>query len=159
MLITSAASGRERGTTLRAVPLFAMAFATFRRVTATLAVVGSLYACDSPTRVCSLIGCSSGLTVQLTRLPVGAFSVEILPDPPLGNPPSYRVDCGGTAPACLSQVFFPDLIIERARVRVTTTLGTVTHDVGPVAYQTYYPNGRQCGPACRSATVTVGIPE
>jgi hypothetical protein len=136
-----------------------MPFVTLRRAFTMLAVLGTVSACDGPLEVCTLIGCSSGLAVNLSSAPVGAFSVEILPDAPIGNPPTYRVECGGSAPECGAQVFFPDLIIERAQVRIVTTLGTVTHPIGPVQYGTAYPNGRQCSPACRRATVTVGIPE
>lgn len=131
---------------------------TLRRALITASVVGAVTACSSPAEVCTLIGCSSGLTVQLTSPPVGAYSVEILPDAPAGNA-TYRVECGGAAPPCAAEVFFPDLIVSSARVRVTTTLGTVTHDVGPVTYRTSFPNGPQCDPGCRRATVTVGIPE
>jgi len=135
-----------------------MPFATLRRAFTTLAIVCIVSACSGPLEACTQIGCSSGLTVKLSSAPIGAFSVEILPWAG-GNPPTYRVDCGGSAPDCGSQVFFPDLIVDRAQVRIVTTLGTVTHPIGPVSYATSYPNGRQCGPECRRATVTVGIPE
>jgi len=132
---------------------------TLRRAFALLALAGTVSACDAPTQYCTLIGCRSGLQVRLTTAPAGAFSVEILPYSSGGQQLTYRIDCGGSAPPCGSQVFFPDLIIERAQIRVVTTRGTVTHSVDEVKYETSYPNGRQCAPACQSATVTVSTPE
>lgn len=114
--------------------------------------------CDSPTGVCTQIGCDSGLTVQLDQVPTGAFTVEVLPEEPQEHPVVYRVECAGSAAPCGARVFFPGLVLERARVRVTTTLGTVTHDATDVIYRTSYPNGRQCTPACRQATVDVTVP-
>lgn len=115
--------------------------------------------CDSPTEVCTLIGCLSGLTVELNSLPVGAFTVEVLPDAPIANPPTYRVECPGVSEPCSSSILFPDLFPARVRVRVTTSLGSVTHPATNVSYNTTYPNGRQCSPACRRATIAVDIPE
>lgn len=122
---------------------------------AVLALVGG---CDSPTGVCTQIGCDSGLTVQLDQVPADAFTVEVLPEEPQDYPVVYRVECAGIASPCGARVFFPGLVLERARVRVTTSLGTVTHDVADVTYRTTYPNGRQCTPACRRATVDVTVP-
>jgi hypothetical protein len=115
--------------------------------------------CDSPTEVCTLIGCLSGLTVQLNSLPVGSFTVEVLPEVALENPPIYRVECPGVSEPCSSAIRFPDLFPARVRVRVTTSLGTITHPATNVSYNTTYPNGRQCSPACRRGTITANIPE
>lgn len=124
-----------------------------------LALVGAATACSGLDEACTQIGCLSGLTVSLSSVPIGAYSVEVIPEGPAGTARTYRVDCGGSAPSCGSQVYFQDLFIERAQVRVVTSLGTVTQSVGPVRYVTSYPNGRQCEPACRRATVNVGVPE
>ena len=135
-----------------------MPFPTARRVGALLALLGTVTACNGIGEVCTEIGCLSGLTVNLSGVPIGAYSVEVIPEGPPGTM-TYRVDCGGSAPSCGSQVYFRDVFVERAHVRVVSSLGTVTHAVGPIRYSTSYPNGRQCEPACRQATVAVGIPE
>ncbi len=136
-----------------------MSFASPRRTITLLAVVVATAACDSPTEVCTLVGCDSGLTVQLSGLPVGAFTVEVFPESPALDPPVYRYECTPGPQPCSTRVLFPGLYVEQPYVRVTSALGTVTHHEPDVTYQTSYPNGRQCGPECRSATVSVGIPE
>jgi hypothetical protein len=56
-------------------------------------------------------------------------------------------------------VDFGGLYLERPFVRVTTALGSVTHNAGLVRFSSSYPNGRGCGPRCLSATILVEIPE
>jgi hypothetical protein len=135
-----------------------MPFITSRRVRAILALLGTITACSGLEEACTQVGCVSGLTVNLSGVPIGAYSVEVIPEGPPGTM-TYRVDCGGSAPSCGSQVYFHNVFVERAHVRVVSSLGTVTHAVGSITYRTTYPNGRQCEPACRQATVAVAIPE
>ena len=136
-----------------------MSFPSFRKTLPFLLALCLAAGCDSPTEVCTLIGCDSGLAVQLNRLPVGAFTVEVLPDVPLPNIPTYRMDCPGVSDPCSSRIFFPGLFLTRVSVRVTTTVGSITHPVTTVSYSTSYPNGRQCSPSCRRATIAADIPE
>lgn len=132
--------------------------ATLRRITFIVAVAATT-SCDSPLEVCTLIGCDSGLTVQLSSLPVGEFTVEVLGESPGLHPPAYRYECVPGAQPCSARILFPGLYLENPYVRITTAVGTVVHFAEDVTYRTSYPNGRQCGPECRTATVTVDIPE
>jgi hypothetical protein len=115
-------------------------------------------ACGSPVEVCTLIGCDSGLTVQLSSLPVGAFTVEVFPESPSLHPPVTRYDCDPARSSCDTWILFPDFFPRSPYVRVTSSVGSVTLPIVDVPYQTSYPNGRQCGPACRRAFVMVDIP-
>jgi hypothetical protein len=111
----------------------------------------ALLASCTPFGACTLIGCENGLSVQLSRPPVGAFRVEAtLPN----DPAVLAIDCTN-ATSCL--LMFPDLVAERVTLRLTTAEGTITQEFQP-RYEDLYPNGRRCGPACRQATVTIQLP-
>ena len=105
---------------------------------------------DSP-QVCTLIGCESGLTVTLETLPPGAFKIEVY-GLSADVQPAYVYECS-VAP-CSQTVFFPGLILERGSVRVTSSAGSKLTGIRPT-YRTYRPNGPNCPPDCRQATVTV----
>lgn len=113
-------------------------------------------ACDSPTGVCTLRGCDSGLVVQLSALPAGPFSVEVFAVSP-NQLPSYRYECDGTSP-CEERVLFSGLQVSSAYVQVTTPAGAALQHFPQLRYETIYPNGRRCGGACQSATVAMEIP-
>jgi hypothetical protein len=105
---------------------------------------------------CTLIGCTDGITVHLTTLPTGPYRVEIL----VGNGPgglSYAYDCAGGS-ACLKDIFFPELVLARIIVRVTTPLGTRDTEIANPVYTTSRPNGPDCSPICRQASVTAQLP-
>ena len=105
---------------------------------------------------CTLIGCSDGVTVHLTSLPAGPYRVEIL----VGSGPggvSYAYDCAGGS-ACLQDIFFPELVLDRIIVRVTTPLGTRDTEIANPVYASSRPNGPDCPPLCRQALVTAQPP-
>jgi hypothetical protein len=104
-------------------------------------------------KACTMIGCSDGLTVALELRPAGAFRIE-LRVPGAATP--YVYDCPDPS-RCASGALFEELTPETATVTVTTARGTVVRDVRP-AYTTSRPNGGDCPPVCRQATVTVPIP-
>lgn len=105
---------------------------------------------------CTLIGCTDGITVHLTTLPAGSYRVEIL----VGNGPgglSYAYDCAG-GPGCQQDIFFPELVLDRIIVRVTTPLGSRDTEIANPVYVTSQPNGPDCSPTCRQASVTAQLP-
>jgi hypothetical protein len=119
-----------------------MRFTTFLNATAAVLLAG----CNPLTQACTLIGCESGLLVQLTTPPSGAYRVEAI----VAGAAPVVLECGAT-PAC-PPIVFRELEAERVTIRVTTGDRTVSRDFTP-QYENQYPNGRRCGPACRSATV------
>ena len=107
-------------------------------------------------KVCTLIGCDSGLTVHLNTKPAGTYRVEVFARGP-DQQPAYVYDCS-TAGICQQDIFFSGLIVDHPFIRVTTTVGTKLVEITTVTYVSSYPNGPDCGPPCRNATVNVDIP-
>jgi hypothetical protein len=104
---------------------------------------------------CTLIGCYDGLTIHLTALPNGPYRVEIFVVAP-GLQPSHVYDC--PTGQCGQNLTFPDLNPDRAWVRVTTAAGERTIEFSSIVYEAHRPNGPDCSPTCRQATLTVDIP-
>ena len=101
-----------------------------------------------PARACTLIGCTDGLTVELTGTPAGAYRVEL--EVP-GEAQRRVVRCD--SPGACGPVFF-EVTPAVATVHVVTAAGTRSQEVRP-AYQVNQPNGPDCPPRCRQARVTV----
>ena len=132
-------------------------FARIGRVCSAAALLG-VVGCHSDNLTCLLRPDRTGLTIQLSGAPVGAFTVEVLlsTSPPV---PSYVYSCdGGVTCRGVSAVFFPGLVPSFAAVRVTTTVGTRTTDRARVTYVDDYPNGRACEPRSTTGTILVPLP-
>jgi hypothetical protein len=102
---------------------------------------------------CTLIGCSSGLTVNLAQAPAGAYRIEVFSSP---GGPHYVWDCGDAA-QCGTSAQFTDFTPESVTIRVTTSAGTL-EQTSQVTYDVSRPNGPNCGPTCTQAQVTVALP-
>jgi hypothetical protein len=102
---------------------------------------------------CTLIACSSGLTVQLAQAPAGAYRIEVFSSP---EGPHYVYDCANPA-QCGTAATFSDYTPATVTIRVTTPAGTREQTAQP-AYGVSRPNGPNCGPECTQATVTVALP-
>ena len=110
---------------------------------------------------CTLIGCNSGLIVRLAALPASAFRVEVFRGQP-DQQPAYVIvyTCGTPSQGslgCPDLLNFQDFFVEHFWIRITTSAGTQTSE-HTVEYRQVYPNGPDCGPGCRQATVTVAAP-
>ena len=105
--------------------------------------------------VCTEIGCSDGITVHLPTLPAGPYTVELVVGP--GDGPSYAYNCAGGS-NCQQDIFFPELVLDRIVVRVTTSLGSRLTEISNPVYVTTRPNGPDCPPECRQITVTAQLP-
>ncbi len=104
-------------------------------------------------RACTMIGCESGVAVDLSAMPSGAFSVELTPLP--GGAPTLK-QCT-TAAACGRSLFFAGVTADSVAVKLTTTAGTRTMRAR-AEYVVSQPNGPQCDPTCRQARVAVQVP-
>jgi hypothetical protein len=136
-------------------PILDVRVARFAKALAAAVVVGASACTGSPVKVCTLIGCGGGLTVVLDGAGASrATSVEVS-----GPGDSTRVQACNTATPCTGTqgVFFYDFTPDTATIRVVTDSGATTFTTAP-AYTVTYPNGKACGPECRSATVHVSIP-
>ena len=115
-----------------------------------LVVALTIVGCEYST-VCSLIGCRTGLTVDIQNAPAGPITVQATIEGESGI--VYTVTCPGTS-GCTNLLFFADFTPSQAHLTITTTAGTRQQVVTPT-YTTYQPNGPRCAPTCRSATVRV----
>jgi hypothetical protein len=88
-------------------------------------------------------------------MPAGAFTVEIVAGSAGGANLLYQ--CDGIAP-CNQSIKFAGYESNSASVRVTTTKGSVITLVNNIPYLVLNPNGDECPPVCKQATVTVPLP-
>lgn len=116
-----------------------------------LSASAALVAGCSPFISCTLMGCENGLIVRFDRTPTGPFRIEAI----VANQAQPQViDC---ADAANCHLIFRDLLAEQVTLRVTAQGATSTQSFQP-RYEALYPNGRECGPSCRQATVTYSLP-
>jgi len=117
-----------------------------------LASVLCLGACSQQVSVCTLIGCDSGVTFELTGVKAtgaGPFSVHACVD-------SVCVD-QKLAGLTQAQVVTKDSATRTATASITVTEGSKVLARGSVLVTTkkIAPNGESCGPICFVADVTV----
>ena len=127
-------------------------------VRARLVVLGatSVIACSHAevTVPCPLLACESGVIAHLASLPAAAFRVDITPRGSSGVVYSYSC---AAASKCTQDIFFPGLVLDNFTVVVTVGASTRSSDIAPT-YVTNQPNGPNCPPTCRTATVNVAVP-
>ena len=104
---------------------------------------------------CTVVGCFNGLTVRLTSLPTEPYTVELRV--PGAQEPIYSYECDG-GPSCEQVIHSPLETLSRISVKVTTDTGLLVTEVLDVDYVETWPNGRDCPPPCRNATVTAEVP-
>lgn len=107
---------------------------------------------ESEATACTLIGCESGVTVQLATLPSAPFAVELTP---AGGPSTIK-ECV-TAEACGSELFFSGVSADSVTVTVRSAAGESTTRA-KAEYAVSRPNGPQCDPECRQARVKATVP-
>lgn len=105
-----------------------------------------------PGRVCTRIGCESGLEIQLDRTPAGAFRVEARA-PGDAAPRVFECPAAGQ---CGGRVFFRDFTPDSATIRVIVGADTIVRSVRP-AYEIVQPNGPGCPPTCRQGRVRIDL--
>jgi len=118
-------------------------------ITRLLALVSILLAsgCDSLTGVRTLIGCTSGIAVELEEEPPVPYRVEAHAG---GGTARYVYECDQTAgcPPMFFAEFTPDWVIFEVIVAVDTTW----YEVRPT-YTKLRPNGPRCDPTCYNSTI------
>ena len=106
-------------------------------------------ACDPTGQVCTEMGCSSGLTVEITGTVADSYTVKV--DTEDGE--SWLRQCRRDEPCNL---FFPDFTPPAVTVAYRSELGVVERQFSP-AYQAVRPNGPGCPPECLTATVVMEL--
>jgi hypothetical protein len=102
-------------------------------------------------RICTKIGCESGLAVVLEGTPQGSYRVEARA---AGETARVR-ECA--SPQDCAQIFFADFLREEVTVEVIAGGKRSSRTVRPEV-ETVEPNGPGCPPTCRQARVTVPWP-
>ena len=141
------------------LPLLAAGTLAFRWLRPLLVVstLAALAGCNfTGLHACTLIGCQNGLTVRLSATPAAPFRVELRVTSSTSQP-VYVYDCSNVE-RCAQGVFFPDFSGEQAFVSVVTDAGTRTTEITRIQYRVSRPNGPNCPPECRQATVTADVP-
>jgi hypothetical protein len=116
-------------------------------------LVAGLAACHDEPIVCTLIGCADTLTVAIAGAPnqtlVTVVATQL--EAPFASMSSH---CTATTGSC--SVFLSGFVPSNVRIDVSWDSQTRQVTVQP-AYQISRPNGPDCPPACRFATVSVTL--
>lgn len=99
-------------------------------------------------RVCTQIGCNSGLIVELPDVP-SPYTVSVRV--PGQDRPARVAECGPDRP-CTGSEFFADYTPDVVEIQVTAAGDSRTEVFRP-EYESVRPNGPGCPPVCRQATV------
>ena len=132
-----------------------------KRLAPLLLLVGLVASCDLFTDEdpCTLIGCASGLRVDVSELAGSPIQVIVR----LPNGPILEAQCVSGAD-CRS-IFFEGIVAGTVEVEVWRGVSEEAEFESfttQLNYVEVYPNGEDCGPPCRIATVRVkafGLPE
>ena len=106
---------------------------------------------NDPT-VCTMAGCETGLWLEFSSMPVGAYRIEVGVRSGAGQP-AYIQECGAQ---CSAVAWFPGFVTDHGYVRITTPTATIERDIRPV-YTRRQPNGDDCPPICNVAEVVVQL--
>ena len=121
---------------------------------ATILLAGLAAACSSTNapdeRMCTLIGCSSGLSIAIEGPADGPFTIE-------ASDGSVMETFACPAGARCERATFDEFTPEQVTVRVIAGGDTATTTSTPT-YTTLQPNGPGCPPTCRQATVQARKP-
>jgi hypothetical protein len=109
-------------------------------------LVALLTSCGN--EVCTLVGCNNGLLVNVGSAPASPFRVEAY----VYSYARYGQTCSGTP----CHVFFPEFTPEFVRIDLIAGADTVSRQFYPT-YVLNRPNGPNCDPECREATVTFWV--
>ena len=114
--------------------------------------VAAAMACSGntePVRVCTLIGCNDGLNVVVNASLQQDYTVTVTS----GGQTLHTFSCRAGQPC---QAFVENKTPATVTVGVATAMGPVSKEFTP-EYRVNKPNGPDCPPDCRQATVTVTV--
>ena len=124
----------------------------------------ALSACNpfSPT-VCTVMGCPPAFTVEISGAPAQP-SMTVVATAPDGSSKSATCHCanGMCTGACycangLCTAYLEDFTPPTATIRILSDSQNAEFTVRPT-YETTYPNGRDCPPACYHTRVAITLP-
>ena len=122
-----------------------------RMLVAVLLAAAGLSACgDITERSCSIRPCPSELVVEVRGPQDVAYTVYVS----ASGVETHTQSCSSLEPICT--VYLRDFGPEEVSVRVTWAEQEAEAQFTP-AYETVHPNGPDCPPACRTATVVMVV--
>ena len=104
---------------------------------------------QEPQQVCTLIGCSNGLAVEVNSSLQQSVTVNVQAGTQVIH--TFRCDPGQPCRA-----FVENQTPEEVSVHLQTPQGTVSKTFRP-EYRANRPNGPDCPPDCRQATITLAV--
>ena len=107
---------------------------------------------QGPEVVCTLIGCESGLWIELTGTFPDTFLLRVGPED-VG--PVVEVGCTG-ASSCPNRFFIPGLVESSVRIDYTSGDQVESFTFQP-DNQELFPNGEHCPPACIQGTIELRV--
>ena len=107
---------------------------------------------SAPERACTMIGCDDGLNVLVEGTPQGAYRVEVRAE----GHETQVVEC--PAPTECGRIFLAGFLPEEVTVELTAGEARSSRTVKP-EIETVQPNGPDCPPTCRQATIRVPWPD
>ncbi len=111
--------------------------------------LGSCANTSEPQRVCTLIGCENGLAVEVNHSLPQSFTVNVR----AGTQTIHTFRCDPGQPC---RAFVSNQTPEDVTVVVEAAQGPVSRSFRP-EYRMNRPNGADCPPECKQATVTVNV--
>ena len=112
-----------------------------------------LSTCSDQGRVCTDIGCYSGLEIQVNPAPTVPFRIEAFAP---GSSALYTQDCANAADC--TPVFLPEFTTRDVSVRLIAGGDTTFVEDAQPQYTELRPNGPDCPPICRFGHITIGAP-
>jgi len=117
-------------------------------------LVFGLSACsDQLQRICTDIGCYSGLEIQVSPAPATPFRIEAFAP---GFSAVYTQDCAN--PADCTRIFLPEFTPDVVNVRLIAGGDTTFVEGAQPQYTESRPNGPDCPPICRTGHITISAP-
>jgi len=117
---------------------------------AVVAGLSVMQSCGVLERSCSLRPCPAGLVVEVSG---DASSSPLTVEATTPGGVQRSEPCVVQGEFCLAR-FGPDFTPEQVLIRVLGASDTTSRSVRP-HYTISYPNGADCGPVCRSSTVSI----
>jgi hypothetical protein len=111
----------------------------------------TLFAGCSANEQCTLIGCDDTLTVDVYGIP---SQTQVTVEAITAGQATRTMTCTSTNESCM--VRFDEFSPSEVTMRVSWTGHTTDIAVVP-SYSPVYPNGRDCGPACRKTRIAITV--
>lgn len=127
-----------------------------------VAVYAFLNSPVSPTHMCTLIGCRDYLELRLSHEPPQEYVVRVTSSTGESKSitcnPGSEIATASLTPDCQAgRVIFYDFVPDEVTIKITWQSGSYSTSGHPT-YTSFMPNGPDCPPVCKKATLEVNLP-